>query len=449
MTPELLALSAGAAGTLHCLAITQRLTTWPDEIAHVVVGERLWRDRCSPFGPAFSGQRMPLPQYLYGLTQLWTRSLLLARTAASLFAGAAIGACVLLTAQLGGLTAGVVAALVLCSSRTLLGYWSCATYTSLNALLLFLGVWGTLHTLPWLIVLSGGLLFLSRVNLWPALLVYSWWLWHQPEWLLTLWLIPAIWFALDHRHWRILIYVAGLRWLGRLGGWSSVFDHEARPRETGAKGWWRLATLHRSWWLLAIPASLGMAADDVTGPFALLFGVLLLTNALRVHQHPRLLSPYLTCFLGLLAPLIAIGWTRLEVWPALGLLLVMNLASMTHPLWLAGRWPLREMLLAGHEIRALVDTSTTVGLWGNPMPPYLAGLDLPTGQIQSVFTGSGVWPRVQEVINGCDTFIHDCSRPDTVHLRQWRHLGTVTTYAPWIYAVYRRLPRHVIGREEF
>src|SRR3990167_3223503 len=105
----MVALFAGLLAALHALWIAQRLTTWPDEIAHVVVGERLWRTRLSPFSAAFSGQRMPGPQYLYGATQLCGRSLLLARVVACVIAGLATGLGVALTGHLSGLGPAIVA----------------------------------------------------------------------------------------------------------------------------------------------------------------------------------------------------------------------------------------------------------------------------------------------------------------------------------------------------
>src|SRR3990167_7897122 len=447
------ALLAGLVAALHALWIAQRLTTWPDEIAHVVVGERLWRTRLSPFSAAFSGQRMPGPQYLFGATQLCGRSLLLARVVACVIAGLATGLGVALTGHLSGLGPAIVAALILCTSRTLLGYWACATYSGSNAALIFLGLWGHVLGLPWLLVLSGAGLFLSRVNLWPAFVVYAWWLREAPGPLFTLGLIPLVWFLADRRHLRILVYVDGLKWLGRWLGADSVFDHGARPPEASWRGWGRVVTLHRGWWLLAVPGLILMGPQIASSPLLLLFGVLLLTNAWRVRRHPRLLGPYLPCFMALLAPLIATGlageWMMLDAWPALGVLLGANLIQMQHPLWVAGRRPLREMKAAAEELRRILNLSGRLGLWGNPMPLYLAGLDLPLGQIQSVFTGSGVWPTVQQVVDGCSVFVLDCSRHETVTLQTWAHIATVAQYPPWTYAIYRRQPTPIVGREEF
>ena len=138
------------ASFLQSTFFAYALVTDADEGAYMLLGRLAITGKIGLFQDEMTGQRMPLPYYVIGLSQLlFGRSLVAAR-----FTSAALGlACLvlvyLLGQRLGGEVAGVLALLFAATQSVIIGYFAGAYYHSLVSLELLVALYVLLAvTLP-------------------------------------------------------------------------------------------------------------------------------------------------------------------------------------------------------------------------------------------------------------------------------------------------------------
>jgi hypothetical protein len=204
-----------------------------EEEMYMYLGKLALTGHISLFQDDLTGNRMPLPYYVLGLSQLvWPRSLLAAR-----FVSASLGLiCLVLVwriaSRLAGEVAGILALLFGVTHGLLIGYFDIALYHSLVSVLILGALYLDLCTewrarrLAAMALIS--LFFFTRIliaPLIPGALVYF--LWHARDLRERLVLIaitvlpPTVFFATDPNHWKLLAYVPVLDRLAASRGFVS------------------------------------------------------------------------------------------------------------------------------------------------------------------------------------------------------------------------------------
>ena len=110
------------------------LVPHPYEAQYLALGPRALRGEISLYDDALTGQWMPLPFYVYGLTQLWGPSLLAARALAVLMGAGVLALTWNLARRLGGQRAAVIACVLFVSHGLVMGYYATAHFAPLVAL---------------------------------------------------------------------------------------------------------------------------------------------------------------------------------------------------------------------------------------------------------------------------------------------------------------------------
>ncbi len=210
------------ASFLQSTFFAYALVTDADEGAYMLLGRLAITGKIGLFQDEMTGQRMPLPYYVIGLSQLlFGRSLVAAR-----FTSAALGlACLvlvyLLGQRLGGEVAGVLALLFAATQSVIIGYFAGAYYHSLVSLELLVALYVLLATdLRHRRVITMGcvaLLFFTRPNVAPLISLACLYLVWESKRLGERFAIvavtvapPLVFFASDPNHLKLLAYVPGL-----------------------------------------------------------------------------------------------------------------------------------------------------------------------------------------------------------------------------------------------
>jgi hypothetical protein len=210
-----------ATSVIQSVFFAWALVPDPEEEMYMYLGKLALTGRISLFQDELVGNRMPLPYYVIGLSQIfWPRSLLAAR-----FFSAALGlACLILVwriaTRLGGELAGILALLFAVTQSLLIGYFTAAYYYSLVSLLLLLALYCELCTewpyrrLAAMALIS--LLFFARATMIPLVpLALAYFLYKAPSirergLLVAIAGLPPVLFLLsDIHHWKVLAYAPG------------------------------------------------------------------------------------------------------------------------------------------------------------------------------------------------------------------------------------------------
>jgi hypothetical protein len=410
--------------------LAQRLVTWTDESAYVHLGYLVASGRISLFQDEMTGSRMPLPFWINGWSQVaFGRSLLAARLT-SLGIGVAV---VWLTASLGrriaGDVGGLLAAAFLVSQGAIVGYFVTGTYHTVAATILLGGLaLAIAGTRPWHRVAAAmvfSLLFLTRTNLWPVVPAAVVVLWivargrRERAWItLAAAVVPALFFAWDARHLKVLTYVPLLRRLVSSLGYPSGSGLIDIPTPTVSERLMavvRFGRMYEFWWLAAVVLTGLLVAAWWRGrPVRAFVGdwnlrlvaggivYIALFQVLILWDFPKAFVAWFPSFAPLVPVLLGTGFAlvlsvggwrtggRLAIGAVLVALLVAPAVIIRHPLLPAGpdaaARPIKDLAAAAAHMRELVPPGARVFLLGDSLIPYLAGSTPYLQQIHSMNT---------------------------------------------------------------
>jgi len=408
-----------------------RMVTWTDESAYVHLGYLLATGQISLFQDEMTGSRVPLPFWVVGLSQVWWgRSLLAARLVSLALAAVALVLAALIARRCsrdaGGL-AGILAALFLASQGVLVCYLATATYHGLAAVVLLTGLLFMMSArqpfgrIAGMAVLS--LLFLVRTNLWPILpaaLVLALYQGRsrRERALVTVAavLVPALFFLTDSRHLKLLLYVPGVNRITWLVPFPSPWGLIEIPQPTTAERVWGAVRFGRTYefWTLAVTfLAAVIVIRRVRGLEVRAFfenrWVRLLT-ALAIYlaiwqvfilrDFPRALIGWFPSWAPIVAIVLGVEYSTVLTrrdWPRqaraviaviVAVLLVAPMVMIRHPLLPLERdaRPLRALSASASHFSRLVPAGSKVFLWGDSLPPYMAGITPYLRQIHSAYT---------------------------------------------------------------
>jgi len=213
------------------------------EAEYLALGPLVTRGEVSLYQDEMTGQWVPLPFYVYGLSQIVFGPSLLAGRLLSV----ALGLIVLLlvyrlATEWGGALAGAAAGALFVSNGLVMGYFTTVDFSPLVATLHLVGIY-ILFCAEWrhrdligMAVFS--LLFLVKPHYWPTIpFVLLFLLWRRPAWsaraavTLAAVLVPALFFVSDRNHVKIFAYVPVARdWVAPLGyhSWHSLIQDPER-----------------------------------------------------------------------------------------------------------------------------------------------------------------------------------------------------------------------------
>jgi len=237
------------------------------EIEYLVLGSLAVRGEIGLYQDELTGQWAPLPFWLYGFTQVvFGPSLFLPRLL-SLGLGVAV---IVLVFRIGerwaGLVGGAVAAALVVTHGFTVGRFGTVDFASLAALVHLTGVY-VLFCTKWrrrecIAMAVFSLIFLVKPNYWPTIpFVLMFLLWRSRSWgsrvalTLTTLVLPAIFFALDPTHLKLLAYIPVVRTLVAPLGyhpWFSLIEDAADLGSSYFQATWestfagRVALLARS-----------------------------------------------------------------------------------------------------------------------------------------------------------------------------------------------------------
>ncbi len=271
-----------AASVTQSLFFAWALVPDPEEEMYLYLGKLALTGRISLFQDELVGNRMPLPYYLAGLSQLvFPRSLVAGR----LFSAALGLLCLVLVwriaTHLGGELAGILALLFAATQSLLIGYFDVVSYNSLvsfillSALFLYLCSAWAYRRIAAITLVS--LLFFARTTVMPLVpLALGYFLWtarDRSERILLLAIVavpPVAFFATDVNHWKLLAYVPIL---DKLAGWFGFASNRGAAFETvnvaAGENPAKMAVLlfarwYRAWIIVAFAVLIISAVDVAT-----------------------------------------------------------------------------------------------------------------------------------------------------------------------------------------
>jgi len=464
------------------------LVSWDAEWGYVTLGRLVLEGRIGLFQDDMIGERLPLPYYFIGFSQLAGRSLLRARLA-SLVAGAVA---VILTFRagtaIGGHRCGLLAAAFLATHGVVVGYFAAASYFALCSALVAGGI-AALTTLPrpWASLLCMacfvGVAF-ARANLAvmaPFVLGYLMWKAETRAERLGLLAVcigpPLLFFAWSTDHWKILAYVPFLDRVVAPLGYRSGFAlgvADLFPRGSIGRAVLWFCRTHFFWLLTGAMLTAawiitrfrrGAASYAGAGARHVVFcaGLGVWTLAWQIvilRDYPKSVSAWVPSFAPVWA--IVLGWAasvlltprrapavvRAGVAAAVGLAFAVGPSLPRHaamPLRLPSPSTVARMDMSATALRAVIPPNEQVFVLGNPLLPYLAGAKpylrqamhpgtfVPSADARSV-SRSGVWgSRELEWWLGHETRYAIIDR-QTAH-----HFSTIESYRPLVARIFALL----------
>jgi 4-amino-4-deoxy-L-arabinose transferase-like glycosyltransferase len=429
---------------------SRTLVTWDDESAYLALGQLAVTGQISLFQDEMTGQRMPLPFYVIGASQVvFGRNLWAARLVSLGLGLAVLLVTVAVARRVGGDWAGVLAGSLVATQGAVVGYFATATYHSLTALILMTAVWALLREEFRSRALIGmaiaSLLFFTRTNLFPALLFLFMWAMciarsRAERVAVTLVTIvpPAVFFLADTTHLKLLAHIPGLGYLVAPLGYRSILVFSAVDVAGPREQIWALvifARRYESWTvavvgLLVVGILLACRAQRPLGAAwsrSLILVAALLVWILGWHflmfwMNFKLVPAYFPSFSPLLAVVVGtvfsdyLGRSELDrvakfiVVSSLVATLVVSVLWIRHPLMPRPiPLPFREDPIdmsyrTAAALRQLVPSGTRVFLVAGALPAYLAGLNpyiqqlmsaggtlAPADASEGVVRKSGVW----------------------------------------------------------
>jgi hypothetical protein len=202
------------------------------EAEYLALGKLLLSGEIALYQDEMTGQWVPLPFVVYGLTQLGQPTLLGARMLSIVLTAAVIALSFRIGTAWRGPLAGTLAVALFVTHGLVMGYFVTVDFSPLVALLHLIGITFLFATsAPWrrlAAMAAFSLLFLVKPHYWPTIpfaLAYTGWHARSTRERLGLLAItvavPAAFFAADARHVKILAYVPVAReWVAPLGYYS-------------------------------------------------------------------------------------------------------------------------------------------------------------------------------------------------------------------------------------
>jgi hypothetical protein len=400
-----------------------------DGVQYLMIGARVLRGELGVFDDRLPGNRLPLPFYVLGLTQLGGPSLVVPRLLNVAFGVCTLLLTVALARSLAGPRAGLLAGLFLATQGVMIVYWSYEGYPSFAALSLTVTVFLLFaRDAAWwraLGALATGLLVLVRSNLWPAVpFLLGWALWRahglrERVVVAALAVLPPLtYLAWDPTHLKILAYVPGVRRLVAPLGYDASLVLEVQDHLPWLAQLRALALLTRRYefWVLA---SVVLAAlllwrwrrrsrlpwsDRRVTVLAVFFVYFLLANFAMFRWNFKWVGLYFASFAPLLPVLLGVGFdgvltdTRPGSWPRR--LLVAGVAALTvapmywvrNPILPIGEIRASDPFASVHEaaagLRQAVPRDARVFFYGLNTAYYLAGL--PQTYLQTLYNPDAV-----------------------------------------------------------
>jgi hypothetical protein len=432
---------------------SRAFVSWGDEQAYLAFGYLALKGKVSLFQDEMTGQRVPLPFYVLGVSQLIVGPNLWAARLVSLLLGLGVlGLTVSVARHLHDEVAGVLAGLLFATQGALVGYYATAMYHALTALLLMGAVWLLIgegkRWQPAAAMAIAALLFLTRTNMMPAILFFLLWaLWRARTTGARLMILgiaatpPALFFLSDPGHLKLLAYFPILHRLVEPLGYRSLFALQGYEPSSLGNQVWALALFARRYesWAVAL-GGLGLSAAialvqgrplgwpaerRATAVVSGLFVWILGWHFVLLRLNWKWAAAYFPTFAPLAAVLLAVAAASLlarEDFPGsaravLGLALLVSLTIsvvfirnplLPLPLPVPFRGdPVQLIDRSAAHLRRLVPTDARVFLVGLSTPVYLAGLRAYVPQMESTGTlapidqdpalvaRNGLWGRLE------------------------------------------------------
>ena len=389
-----------------------------DETSALFFGYLTASGRMSLYQDEAVGHRPPGPAYILGATQvMWGRSLMAARLASVVFGLALLLFTALLARELGGATAGLLAAAFLTAQGAVVAYYSIGDYHALVPMIMMTGllVWlsgsGRVQNVAGAAIL--GSLFFMRAHVWPllpAVLLLAGRRargWAERLLVVAVMIVPPLIFlAWDVRHLKLLLSLPVVGRLVRPLGYMPFTLLDERPYQTWAwQGQMLLQLTRRYEFLVLATVLIGLLvvwrrmragsgapvfADRRVALLAALFLYMLgcLFVAFRINfkwvgMYFASLLPLLAVVLGyqasrLLAPGALGGRGRMAFALFLAAVLVLPIYYNRNPLMPSGAAraadPVRAVQVAGEHLARLVPPDARVFFFGPVDVYYLSGL---------------------------------------------------------------------------
>lgn len=412
---------AGVLFVVQGLYYARHLVPVHDGIQYLLIGAKALRGEVGIFDDRLPGNRLPLPFYVLGATQLAGPNLLAARWLNVGFGLLTLILTTVLARRLAGNVAGILAALFLATQGVVVAYYSYESYPAFAALsfvtCLFVLVGGDSPTRRLFGAVLTGLLFLVRSNLWPVVpLFLAYALWQARTRVERAALVgafvvpPLIFFAWDPSHLKVLAYVPVLRRLVAPLGYVSVFVIQDFETLGLSAQLWAVARVARRYefWVLAsallVPITAWRAArghharwpPGKTGVLAGIFVYSLSAQFVMYSWNFRWVGLYFLPYAPLLALLLGIGYgellrraqSRWLVCVVLVCLLVPPMYFVRNPLLPIGETLAADPFGAAHRtaarLRTMVPPDARVFFYGHNVVYYLA--ELPHTYLQQVYS---------------------------------------------------------------
>jgi hypothetical protein len=429
----------------HGVFFALYLVPWDDESGYLVLGALATRGEIRLFQDEMLGERLPIPFYVLGASQLLLGpSLLLARVTSLALGVSALVVVYAIGVRLAGPLGGTLSAVFLATQSMVIAYYATAMYHAFCSLVIATGLYFLFVTGSRLWAMAAfSVLSLSRPNLavmvpfiLGALLFVARSTWERAALIAIATLPPVVFFASNPEHLKVLAYVPILDRLVRPLGYESLFNLGGRAlAEAGERGWWWSLAWFLRRYIFWCAAGFGLVACSIfarwradaaffmiSWPLRFVGALLvwtLLWQVLILHHYPKSVAAWSASFAPLAAILLGCGAARLlarcETAPWLhqaitaGLVMTFLVsprysshASMPEPL------PANSTVVAMNhlaaEIRAHIPPGSRVFLLGQSLPVYLAGSRPYLQQIIHIWTlvpngspsalhRSGLWGR--------------------------------------------------------
>ncbi|HUP35111.1 MAG TPA: glycosyltransferase family 39 protein [Candidatus Limnocylindria bacterium] len=247
------------------LFYSRTLISTEDEESYLALGDLALRGRISLFQDELTGQRLPIPFYVLGLSQVVFGSSLWAGRLLSIALGAVVLALTVSVARrLQGEAAGLLAGFLLTTQGAIVAYYATAAYHAWSALVLMTAVWVLLQPgRRWrgpLGMAVASVLTLSRTTMVPAVPFLFGWAWVVSRTrikrvaVVALAAIPPLVFLLwDPTHLKILAHIPLLGGLVEPLGYRSILYFQVVTAADLPTQLWSLARFARRYesWVVA------------------------------------------------------------------------------------------------------------------------------------------------------------------------------------------------------
>jgi hypothetical protein len=399
------------------LYFTYTLIPTHDAIQYLLVGARVVRGELGVYDDRYTGNRVPLPFYVLGVTQLWGPSLVIPRLMNIGFGLGALGLTVALACRIAGPVTAILAGLFFTTQGVVVAYYTYEGYPALAAFLFTLAAYVMLRATTPAGRVTGmflaGILFFVRSNLWPAIpfwLAYA--LWRASGLRERLALVGVVggplvlFFAWDPANLKILSYVPlANRLVAPLGYVASVVL-DIQYTLSWPEQLWQLARIARRYefWVLAMGVVAVVegwrgATRRALAPWLRLHAVqvvaallvfMFVSNLLMYRWTWKWVGLYFVTFSPLLPVLLGVAYGHLlsetapRSWRRRGIVIVL-VALLLPPLYIVRNplLPIGELLVrdpfgaahvAAQHLRRVVPTDTKVFFYGLNGVYYLSGL---------------------------------------------------------------------------